>query len=353
MPLAVPAPRSCLPPLIAAAMLAGCDAAPMDACTPSDTVICGIVKPEDIEIVPESRWLLVSELGNASSPGRIIAVDAVTSEHRVLVEGPVAAGAEAAFPRCGPPPSIFKPRGFHLSRDPSGERLLVIAGQRVEQFRLSRTDDDISLEWNGCVDIPADIAANDVAGFVDGGFVVSHMYDPPRDWTLDLRMFFGIDTGAAVAWSAADGWRRVPNTNVSFANGIQVDPGTGRLFVSSMFTQRVIAIDRDGSNRRETARGPNQIDNLTWAADGRLIGAGHTGVPVYGIRACRDVGDKACSFPFAITAIDPKTLAIETLFESPTGPIPGASVAALRDGTLFLGTAFGDRITKVTPRPPL
>lgn len=339
-------------PLAAAVALAACDSAPMASCTPGDAVICGIVKPEDIEVVSKSRWLLVSELGNATAPGRILAIDPATNERRILVEGPVTAGEPSAALRCGPPPSTFKPRGFHLSRDAAGERLLVIAGTRVEQFRLNRDGDTLALAWEGCVDIPPEVAANDVAGFSDGGFVVSHMYDPPRDWTLDLRMFLGLNTGAAVAWSAVDGWRRVPNTDAAFANGIQVDPATEQIFVSSMFTQRVIAVNRDGSGRRETARGPNQIDNLTWAADGRLIGAGHTQVPVYGIRGCREIGDSPCSFPFAVTAIDAKTLAIETLFESPTGPIPGASVAALKEGTLYLGTAFGDRITMVDTTKP-
>ncbi len=333
---------------LAALALTGCDAATIGACAPGSDVICGIVKPEDIEIVADSPWLLVSELGGKASPGRIVAVDPTAQARRNLVEDPIAAGEPSAtFPRCGPPPETFRPRGFHLGRDTEGERLLVVTGARVEQFRLGRNGDDLTLTWQGCVEIPPEIAANDVAGFPDGGFVVSHMYDPPRDWTLDLRMFLGIDTGAAMAWTSDGDWQRVPNTDVSFANGIQVDPATGRIFVSSMFTQRVIAVDRDGANRRETAKGPNQIDNLSWASDGRLIGAGHTGVAVYGITTCREAGETPCSFPFAVTAIDPKTMAIDTLFQTPTGAIPGASVAALKDGTLYLGTVFGAQITKV------
>ncbi len=335
--------------LLAALVLTGCDAATTGACVPGNNVICGIVKPEDIEAMPDSRWLLVSELGGKTSPGRVVAIDPTTRERRTLVEGPVTAGEPSStFPRCGSPPDVLRPRGFHLGRDQDGERLLVIAGTRVEQFRLDRKDgDELALAWQGCVDIPPEFIANDVAGLTDGGFVVSHMYDPPRDWTLDLRMFLGLNTGAAVAWSARDGWRRVPDTDVSFANGIQVEPATERIFVSSMFTQRVIVVDRDGGNRRETARGPNQIDNLTWASDGRLVGAGHTGVAVYGISTCRKAGETPCSFPFAVTAINPTSLAIETLFTAPTGAIPGASVALLKDGALYLGTVFGEQITRV------
>ena len=148
-----------------------------------------------------------------------------------------------------------------------------------------------------------------------------------------------------------NGWSKVPNTDVAFANGIQVDPGTSRSYVSSMFTQRIVSVELDGSHRTESARSPIQTDNLSWSDDGRLVGAGHTGFPVYGISACRDKGDTPCSFPFAVVAFDAKTLDQKVLFRTPTGSIPGASVAVVRGSEIYLGSAFGDRITHVKPIP--
>jgi len=340
-----------------ALFIGGCDAAPLSVCTPSPNEICGITRPEDIELVPQSRWALVSELGGQESAGRILAVDLNTQERRVLYpdqalgrEDSEASGTakRAEFPQCGPPPLDFRPRGFHLSRGENSDlHLLVIAGTRVERFLLNQTGDEIGLSWQGCVDVPTQVLANDVAGFANGDFVVSHMFDPPRTFLTNLLFLLGLDTGYVMAWSAESGWARIPNSDVSFANGIQTHPEHQRIYVSSMFSQRVVSIDRNGDNRSETERLPAQVDNLSWSNDGALIGVGHTGVPVYGISACRDIGDTPCSFPFAVIAIDPITLEQRTLFATGTGTIPGASVAVLQGGKLFLGTAYGDRITQV------
>jgi len=329
-------------------LLTGCDAAQIDVCASKNDVLCGITKPEDIELVPGTPLIMVSELGGGGKPGRILLLDPLANERRVLAEtSPVISEAEA-FPRCGAPPANLRPRGFHLSKDREGVfHLLVVAGTRVERYRADVAPRDVTLAWEGCVDIPKTIAANDVAALPDGGFVVSHMFDGTRNLLLNIKFILGLNTGYAAKWTQIEGWTKIPNTDVSFANGIQVDPQTSRVYVSSMFTQRIVAVDADGGNRIESARTPIQADNLSWSDDGRLIGAGHTGFPIYGISKCRDIGDAPCSFPFAVIAFDPKTLKDQILFQTPIGSIAGASVAALRNHMLYLGTAFGDRITQV------
>jgi hypothetical protein len=328
--------------LLATFCLSACDAAKIDACRPGADVICGIVRPEDIELIPGTSWMLVSELGGGDKPGRILLIDPITQERGTLAEGRPAVAEAGGFPRCGPPPDTLRPRGIHLSKGADGAyHLLVVAGARIERYRVDVAAAAVALQWEGCVDVPSEIMANDVAGFADGGFVVSHMYDPPRGQLLDLKMLLGFDTGYAVKWTGAGGWQRMPNTDVSFANGIQIDPATSRVYVSSMFTQRIVAVDPDGGNRSQSARSPIQADNLSWSSDGRLVGAGHTGIPVYGISACRGIGDAPCSFPFAVVAFDPKTLAHETLFEIGTGAIPGASVAVVEKDAIYLAARSG------------
>ncbi len=338
--------------LIAVVFLWGCDAAPVGVCKPGDDVICGILRPEDIELVPDTPWLMVSEQGGIDRPGRIVLVNPVTNERRILAEATPPLADASSFPRCGVAPEKLRPRGFHLAKGDDGAlHLLVIAGARVERYRANIAGSDVSLDWEGCVDIPKELTANDIAALPGEGFVISHMYNPPRDAFLNFKMVFGLNTGYVAKWTPESGWSKVPNSDVSFANGIQVDPATSRIYVSSMFTQRIVMIDLDGSHRVDSARSPIQTDNLSWADDGRLIGAGHTGFPVYGITACRDKGDAPCSFPFAVVAFDPKTLNQELLFRTPTGAIPGASVAVVRGPNIYLGSAFGDRISHVTSKP--
>jgi sugar lactone lactonase YvrE len=327
-------------------LLAGCDAARIETCAPGPGVICGLLRPEDIELVPGTDLLLVSVQGGRAQIPRIALVNPATGEQRSLTEPALVAEA-GDFPRCGAAPEKLHPRGFHLSRSEDGAlHVLVVADRRIERYRFDPAVP--SLSWEGCVDVPPAILANDVAALPGGGLVVSHMFDPPRDFTLNLKFLFGVNTGHVAKWTPNNGWTKVPNTEVSFANGVQADPATSRIYVSSMFTQRVVAVDIDGSNRSESARLPVQGDNLSWSDDERLILAGHTGVAVYGILECRGAGDTPCSFPSAVVALDPKTLADQTLFQTPTGNIPGASVAVLKGDTLYLGSAFGDRITRVS-----
>ncbi len=332
-------------------VLAGCgQAVQLPTCVAGADVICDIVKPEDIEAIPNSRWLLVSELGNgADKPGRIVLVDPDTKEKRTLIEGPQQVAEGAAEQTCGAPPEKLTPRGFHLStRDDGSLRLLVISGTRVERFHIKVDGDEFTSAWINCVSIAPEISANDVAALDDDGIVVSHMFAPPRTAMMDWKFMLGMNTGAVYAWRKDGGWTRIPNSDVSFGNGIQVDPKTGRIYVASMYAQRIVALDKDGANRQETPRLPIQNDNISWSSDGKLIGVGHSGFPVRGTARCRELGGAPCGFPFTVVQIDPKTLAFETLFENKVPTIPGASVALRRGNALYLGTAFGDRITKVT-----
>ncbi len=337
--------------IAACLFLAGCgEAVQLPTCVAGVDVICDIVKPEDIEPIPGSRWLLVSELGNgADRPGRIVLVDPDTKEKRILIEGKPQVAEGESILSCGPPPEKLSPRGFHLSTAADGGlRLLVISGTRIERFKGKAEEDDVAFAWDGCVTIDKEISANDVAALGDDGLVVSHMFTPPRTSMTDWKFILGFNTGAAYAWTKDAGWKRIPNSDVSFGNGIQVDPKTQRIYIASMYAQRIVAIDKDGGNRQETPRLPIQNDNLSWSADGKLIGSGHSGFPVRGTAKCRDLGGAPCGFPFSIVQIDPSTLAFETLFANEKPTIPGASVAVRLGNALYLGTAFGDRITKVT-----
>ncbi|MDG2320892.1 MAG: hypothetical protein P8L79_11605 [Rhodospirillaceae bacterium] len=69
--------------------------------------------------------------------------------------------------------------------------------------------------------------------------------------------------------------------------------------------------------------------------------------PLLGTNGCQGIGSKPCAFPFAVVAIDPDTLAQEILYEHQDGLIPGASVALSHKGFLYMGTFFGDRISRV------
>ena len=335
-------------------LLAGCGGAvPIEGCAPAAgiDVICDFAKPEDLAALPGTPWVLISELGNGADPGHIAALrtrDERVERLQAAAPGPA---ADSTFPRCGPEPESLKPRGFHLRAGQDGDHQLLIVNAsdavRVERYRVTGRGGEVpELRWEGCVTVPDDITPNDVAALPDGGFVVSHMFNPPRTWWHDVLFLLGLHTGHVARWQPQDGWRKVPGSDASFPNGIETDPDTGRIFVAATYGQDLTAVDADGDNRQRVDL-PVQTDNLTWSPDGRLIAVGHTGVPILGTRACRDMGNTSCAFPFAVAAIDPETLGVETLYAHADSLIPGPSVGLIHNSWLYLGTFFGDRVSRV------
>ncbi len=350
-PAAVPGPAAGCAPLLGVALLAvaGCsDPAAINDCQSSAQldVICGFAKPEDLAALPDTEWLLISELGNGPDPGHVVAFNPAEQQVVRMQAANPARAPDSTFPICGAPPEKLKPRGFHLSRAADQDQLLIVNATetvRIERYRVIPGPVP-GLLWEGCVVVPDHLTPNDVAAMPDGGFVISHMYTPPRTRLVTVRLLLRLDTGYAARWRPQDGWQKVVGTDAAFPNGIETDPA-GRVFVAATYGQHLTAVDPDGRRRRVGL--PIQPDNLTWSPDGRLIAAGHTGTPYFGTRGCAQLGSTSCAFPFAVAAIDPATLEVETIYAHSENLIPGASVALVHNNLLYLGTFFGDRISQV------
>ncbi|MDX2224955.1 MAG: hypothetical protein SFV21_19525 [Rhodospirillaceae bacterium] len=318
------------------------------------TVYCGMEKPEDIAAVPGTPWLLVSVLGSSTTSGQIVALN--PSDGSMVRLAPTDGGEISGdpYPRCGPMPVFLKPRGFHLHQAGDGRLILFVvnadSGQHIERYEVGANATGLSLVWRGCVDIPKDYIINDVAALSPDSFVATHMYDGPRTWWSTVRFFLGLNSGYAVTWSPDTGWRKVANSDASFPNGIEADPATGMVYVAATYGETLTVVNVAGGAAR-TVDLPIQPDNITRAADGRLIAVGHTGIKLIGTSGCRSLGGKPCSFDFAVVAVDPNTLQTTTVYDHRQGTIPGASVALIHDGGIFLGTVFGDRISRVAEPP--
>lgn len=344
--------RACATSLAAALCVLGlsaCDPMVIEGCESSDDikVYCGLEKPEDIEPLGDHPWLLISELGGRSVPGNIVALNLETDDVMRLQADAAPGGT---FAQCGAVPDKLRPRGFHVSDLPDGGfRLLVVNaadGERIERYRVDVREEGPTLTWQGCVAVPDTVFPNDVASTGGDGFVVSHMFDGPRDLWLQAKFLLGIHTGYAVSWDPVNGWKKVEGTDASFPNGVEADPATSRVFIGSTYGQTFVTADVAGGYSK-TVRIPVQSDNLTVAPDGRFLSVGHTGIPVLGTRGCQQLSGRPWSFPFAVVAIDPETLAQEIIYQHKDGRIPGASVALIHEGYLYMGTVFGDRVSRI------
>ena len=91
-------------------------------------------------------------------------------------------------------------------------------------------------------------------------------------------------------------------------------------------------------------------DNLTWTSDGRLLVASLRGA-TRELLSCNGLERGSCPIPFAIVALDPKTMETQVLYQGGPGTPSGAGTVGLEvDGGLLIGTFAGDRIVRVDMR---
>ena len=347
----------------ALSLLAACGTEPpITDCSPAAGIepICGLKNPEDLALAPGRQWLIASQYVGSepnADHGSLIAIQrpdgpAVqlfppTGRSDWLKRGRPQWGS----PECsGPPLRAFAPHGLDL-RISSGDTALMLVvnhggREAVEIFELAvPAVRPPSLHWRGCVPLPPGTLGNDVALLPDGGFVLTHMYEPggPRQtyWNL-LKGFLGADTGYVLEWKPERGWRKVPGTDESFPNGIVASPDGKYIWFASWLGNRLVRVPLDGSEEPIHVDVPHP-DNLTWADDGRILVASHN-FSISDAIACGEVEQGTCGAPFSIIAIDPETLERETLVDQRGAPMGAGTVGLQVDWDLYIGSFTGDRI---------
>ena len=349
--------------LLGAGALACARLEPLQDCEGENSieVLCGFQNPEDLAAAPGGEWIVVSQFprlvdGETSSSGSLLVLRPRDGERRVLFPTPGAA-LHAGAPgvgsaECGgpPEPERFSPHGIDVAPGEGGAaRLLVVnhgGREAIELFRLEVSEAGPAALWEGCVPLPDDVQANDVAALPGGGFVATNMLPREAGALAMLQIGLGLATGELLEWSAAEGWRAVPGTRESAPNGVAVSPDGETLFFAAWGGSKLIRIARDGSGRRELAL-PHHPDNLSWGADGRLLVTGQKG-PITNVPACGRLDSGTCPLPFSVLRVGPDDLSLEVAFDHDPARLSGAGTVALEhDGALWIGTFAGDRILRV------
>ncbi len=307
-------------------------------------------------IAPGDQWLVISQMTSAragsDTPGSLIGFRPEDGTRTTLfpADGAIAR-SDAGDPSCGgpPDPGRFAPHGLDLQ----GTRLLVVnhgGREAIELFELRQDGERPALRWIGCIPLPEEMMANDVVGLSDGGILASYMLSRSSSPLTILRVLMGWNTGHVLLWSQGAGWSPLPNSDDSAPNGVAVSPdGGGVVYYAAWGRSAVVRLARDGSDRREVELDFHP-DNLTWAADGRLLVAGQAG-PLTAFLGCTERGQGTCGMPFAVVSLDPETLAVRPLLrEDPPVTMGAASVALERAGELWIGTFAGDRLLRWRPQ---
>src|SRR5262245_32720446 len=156
-------------------------------CAPSGGLnfICGLQAPEDLVLIPNTRWLISSGM-MAGSGLHLIDTQAKTARS---LFGPGVSSARAdktKFASC-PGPLDAKQSILHgLSLRPAqaGHYTLYATNhggrESIEVFDLDAGGAAPSVTWTGCVLMPNNWAANSVAVFKDGAIVATVLVLPGK-----------------------------------------------------------------------------------------------------------------------------------------------------------------------------
>jgi SMP-30/Gluconolactonase/LRE-like region len=316
------------------------------------TPICGVHAPEDIELLPDDKHLLISEFpadfSRATGDGLLL-VDLATRHVQPLM---VSTHSEIGWGErsCYGPPAHFGSHGIHLSKRNDGrmELLVVNHGEResIEALELAHAINGYRAVWRGCVR-NRDGVFNDVAATGDGGFIATVMMSRAawnRSDLLDV-MVSGVDTGYLVEWHPGGRLARLPNSEAPVANGVQLSTDRGFIYYTAWTGKQVRKYDRQSGRVVETSNVPFYPDNISVRADGVLVVTGMDELRSW--KACVLAKRSFCETGFTVMTLDPVTMDLKPFYHAPPGILPAASVAVQVCKKLYIGSAMGDRLLEV------
>lgn len=336
---------------------AGSPAAAQDC--PADSqlaYICGLDRPEDLVVIPGTRWLVASSF----VPGggiRLIDGEARTARRWFAGSADQIAPLADGLPACpGPPdPTLLHTRGLSLRPLADGRwRLLAVnhgGREAIELFDLSLAGGEPQITWRGCLPMPPGQVANSVAAFADGTVLATVL---TRPGTTIGDFMLGHTTGAVWQWRPGEaGFSELRGTQLPGNNGIETDPDQRHFYVVSFGLHAVAVFDRhDTAAPVSVITAPDFMpDNIRWS-DGRLLLAGmRLDEPACGgLRQVVDgVADPMlCHRGWVVGELHRDQGRIATLaYGHPQPGFNGHSVAIAWRGEIWLGSFQSDRVAIV------
>jgi hypothetical protein len=195
----------------------------MDCGTHGDVeILCGTRSPEDVELTPDGKYLIVSQMVNGR--GRAAGLVLFDLARKTYTKMPVSAEPRKDWGDAACPGFIGEalvPHGISLSKRASGSTQLYVVNhggrQSMEMFEVKQGTGGWELMWHGCTVTMQEF--NDVAVLPDGGFIATHPTAlRTQGDTTDL--FGGQPSGYVSRWTAALGEMELPGTRAGYPNGV-------------------------------------------------------------------------------------------------------------------------------------
>ncbi len=339
------------------------------AASPPYGFVCGPRNAEDLVLIPDTRWIIASGMGQGAS---LYLIDTVQKSWSELypTATPVARQDMSMYSACpgSPDPNNFISHGLNIRRGDNGRSTLYVVShgdrEAIEVFEVNHNGSSPSLTWIGCVMMPDGLDANSVASFSDGSLVTTVLVHPGKTY----RDAFALKpTGAVYEWSPGDsGFTLVEGTELSANNGIEVSADEREIYVVSPPLRMAVAFSRSNPARRLRSSRllPFGPDNIHMGNNGRLITAGMVSVdsvcgspPTADDFEGREPGEVfadyiSCHRGVIVAEIDPRTLQDSELIRGPADDNFSNATMALQVGNeIWIGTFSGDRIGYLILKP--
>lgn len=317
----------------------------VEECAPDGNTqfLCGPVSPEDLIAIPRTPWVIASGM---EDDGYLYLLDVRDYSSTTLypVGSSVPRHDTVIYGACpGPVSGQFRPHGISLRPGTGGTHTLYVVrhGEReaIEIFEVDAGGVSPSLTWIGCVVAPDSVSLNSVVALPGGGFAVTN---------------FQLPEGELWEWQQDSGWEKVPGSETSGPNGIEVSPDGRWFYIGGWGTQSLIRLSRGADPIQSDAVSVgHHIDNVRWSPDGYLLAAGHLGAAQSAIVAC--LGQGQCEgVTSRVTRIDPQQLTAREIVRYPSNELLILGTVAIQVGDEIWvgGIAGGDRIARFPVSPP-
>ena len=328
-----------------------------NACAPAGKLhfVCGVKNPEDLQLIPKTRWIIASGM---AEDGGLHVIDTKTKTLQPLYSGPAAKTQfdKAMYGACPGPldPSKSVVHGLGLRSGSDGRLTLYAVNhggrEAIEVFTIDASGAIPAATWIGCVTMPSGLAANSVTSFSDGSILATVLMLPGKTFGDSIA---GRNTGAVYSWKpGSEEFKRLLGTELPGNNGIDVSPDGTEFYVVSSGLRRVVAFSRADSSKplRFVQFKDFTPDNVHWTSDGRLISAGMIddepacGGPPSG-DAKGAVNLTGCPRGFIAAVFDPKTMVATEVVRNPANPaFTGATIAVPVAGEVWIGSFHADRV---------
>ncbi len=318
---------------------AGCDA------LGNVQFVCGFVGPEDLVVVPGEQLVIAS--GDAA-PGAITLIHVKDKTARPLYPSATVKQRLDAktYDSCPGPidpeeKDKFRAHGLFLRPAKNGVHTLyaVHHGNResIEVFEFDERAKPPALTWVGCAVAPDPVGLNSVVALPEGGFATTN-FQPRGAARGRANMQAGEKNGELWEWHTGTGWKIVPGSEASGANGIEISKDGKWFYMAGWGSQTFMRFSRGQTPvKRDEIPVGFRLDNLRWAPDGSLIGAGQL-IPAAG------------GFAMAtsrVIKINPDTLKVQDLVSYPYNDTFNFSTVAIQLGKeLWVGSVRGDRVAR-------